>query len=71
MITQELTEIYEYYNLRGLQTDLQVDSKGSAELTLAEVYIRHLYSSFAKKSSLLAIHGEITFKSYKLYVMRQ
>lgn len=71
VITQELTEIYEYYNLRGLQTDLQVDSKGSAELSFSEVYVRKLYNAFSKKSSLLAIHGEITLKSYKLYVMRQ
>lgn len=55
VITQELTEIFEYYNLRGLQTDLQVDSKYNADLTLSEVYIRKLYNSFGKKSTMLAI----------------
>lgn len=57
VITQELTEMYEYFNLKELQMSLQIDSEFTVDSTLSEVYIRRLYTSFNKKSTMLSNQG--------------
>lgn len=54
VITQELTEMYEYFNLKELQMSLQIDSEFTIDSTLSEVYLRRLYTSFNKKSTMLS-----------------
>lgn len=54
VINQELTEMYEYFNLKELQMSLQIDSEFTIDSTLSEVYLRRLYTSFNKKSTMLS-----------------